>query len=106
MQSTGVWRPTNRQNNKKTHQNCMLASKTREKYAKKQVSDMAKYFFSKSFLMKIHRPYLQDCSEKKMCLKIFLFGEFSSAAPILAHIFNPEIIDYQCKGDRAGKISP
>jgi hypothetical protein len=23
-----------------------------------------------------------------------------------AHIFNPEIIGYQCEGDRAGKMSP
>jgi hypothetical protein len=25
---------------------------------------------------------------------------------LLAHIFNPEVIDYQREGDRAGKMSP
>ena len=25
---------------------------------------------------------------------------------LLANIFNPKIIDYQCEGDRADKISP
>ncbi len=52
----GFGGPTNRQNKKKTHQNCMLASKTR-KNTKKQVSDMTKYFFSKSLLINIHTTH-------------------------------------------------
>ncbi len=51
----GFGGPTNRQNKKKTHQNCMLASKTRKKHEK---TSFGHYFFSsKSLLMKIHRTH-------------------------------------------------
>ncbi len=79
----GFGGPTNRQNKKKTHQNCMLASKTRKKH------EITSFGHDKIFFFKISldeysydTPYLQDSSEKKMCLKI-LFAAPPVHVPVL-----------------------
>ncbi len=64
----GFGGPANRQNKKKTHQNCMLASKTRKKREKTSFGH-DNYFFKISLdEYSYNTPYLQDCSEKEMCL--------------------------------------
>ena len=78
----GFGGPTNRQNNMKTHQNCMLASKTRKKHKKTSFGHDKIFFFKISLdEYSYNRPYLQDRSEKKMFLIFFLLREFSSANP-------------------------
>jgi hypothetical protein len=40
-------------------------------------------------------------------IEIAFFDAFYQMINVFpAHIFNPEIIGYQCEGDRAGKMSP
>jgi hypothetical protein len=70
----GFGGPTNRQNKKKTHQNCILAGKTRKKCEKTSFGHDKTYFFNISLNEYSYDvSYLQDCSEKKMCFKIYIF---------------------------------
>ena len=65
----GFGGPTNRQNNKKTNQKRILASKkTRENISLTRENDFFKISHDK---YSYNTPYLQHCTEKKMFLKIF-----------------------------------
>jgi len=70
------------ENHPKTH-----FSQQNEKKHKKMHIERKKMTFFEIFLDEIsyNTPYLQVCTEKKKCLKIFFLKEISSAAPSISH---------------------
>ncbi len=79
----GFGGPTNRQNKKKTHQNCMLASKTREKTRKNRFRTWQNILFQNPswWIFIRHTISTRLQWEENVFENIFFLREFSSAAP-------------------------